>query len=94
MKKYFIVLILILGVVSFPFTAGLAEEKVAAPTPSYLQAKSEANGNVMIAPTGKKYHVPNGCRTVRGECKIITLGQAQRLGYTPCGVCNPSKFLK
>lgn len=89
MKKYFTALILILSIVSFPLTAGLAEEKAAAPTASYLQAKSEANGNVMIAPAGKKYHVPRGCRTVKGEYKIITLGQAVQLGYTACGVCNP-----
>ena len=87
-------LILIFSIVSFPLTAGLAEEKIASPTASYIQAKAESNGDVMIAPTGKKYHIPKGCRTVKGEYKIITLGQAQRLGYTPCGVCNPSKFLK
>ena len=98
MKKYFIALIL--GVVSFPLTAGVAEEKIfnaelinraskVAVTASYNQATEEDNGNVVITPTGKKYHL-KGCRTVKGVYKIITIEQAQRLNYTPCEVCNPA----
>ena len=62
------------------------------PTDAYKRAMPEVNGEVMIAPTGKKYHVP-GCRTVRGERKIISRNQAIRLGYSSCGVCNPDVFL-
>ena len=96
MKKRFIVLILFFSVFSFLFVPKVKVNAAAkaAPTESYQKARAEANGEVMIAPTGKKYHIPRGCRTVKGEYKIITLAQAQRLGYTACGVCNPSNFLK
>lgn len=45
---------------------------------------------VYITPTGKKYHLAN-CRTIKGESTRITLEEAKKRGYEPCGVCNPPR---
>ena len=47
----------------------------------------EAN-QVVVTPRGKKYHYPS-CRTVRGSYKTLTIKQARKRGYKPCGVCSP-----
>ena len=47
----------------------------------------EANA-VVITPRGKKYHYKD-CRTVRGKYTRLTIVQALKKGYKPCGVCTP-----
>ena len=47
----------------------------------------EANA-VVITPKGKKYHYKD-CRTVRGKYTRLTIAQALKKGYKPCGVCTP-----
>ena len=44
--------------------------------------------SVVITPKGKKYHY-EWCRTVRGSYKTLTIKQAKKRGYKPCGVCVP-----
>ena len=47
-----------------------------------------ASSQVVVTPTGKKYHRPN-CRTLHQEIRWLLVEQAQSLGYTPCKVCKP-----
>ena len=42
---------------------------------------------VWIAETGRRYHYEN-CRTLRGGRREITIHEARRQGYMPCGVCR------
>jgi hypothetical protein len=40
---------------------------------------------------GKKYHLED-CRTLRNSTKVeITVEEAKKRGYTPCGVCKPGE---
>ena len=47
-----------------------------------------ASSQVVVTPTGKKYHRPD-CRTLRQEIRWLSVEQAQALGYAPCKVCKP-----
>jgi len=43
---------------------------------------------VYITNTGKKYHVED-CRALDKSKKEVTISEAKRRGYTPCGICKP-----
>lgn len=43
---------------------------------------------VVITAKGRKYHRHN-CRTVKQYVKMLTVNEAQQLGYKPCKVCKP-----
>jgi hypothetical protein len=43
---------------------------------------------VYITKSGKKYHCA-GCRSLSKSCIAITLAEAKKKGYTPCGSCHP-----
>jgi len=47
----------------------------------------EAN-TVVITSRGKKYH-HSDCQTVKGKTRTLTIAQALKIGYKPCGVCTP-----
>lgn len=55
-----------------------------------VQQTNNDNEQVVVTPTGKKYHIA-GCRTL-SRSKIlttITVKEAKEQGYEPCAVCNP-----
>ena len=43
---------------------------------------------VYVTPTGSKYHLP-GCHTLGENRTAMTLEEAKRQKYDPCGVCRP-----
>lgn len=43
---------------------------------------------VVITSRGKKYYYTD-CATVKGKTRTITIKQALKRGYKPCGVCEP-----
>lgn len=47
-----------------------------------------ASSQVVVTPTGKKYHRPD-CRTLHQEIRWLSVEQAKAEGYTPCKVCKP-----
>lgn len=40
--------------------------------------------------SGERYHRPS-CRHVRGKAIPLSLAQAEEMGLTPCGTCNPDR---
>ena len=44
--------------------------------------------NVYVTRTGKKYHL-DGCSSLRRSKISISLAEARRRNYEPCGKCNP-----
>jgi methylphosphotriester-DNA--protein-cysteine methyltransferase len=49
---------------------------------------ASANTTVYITKTGGKYHVAS-CSSLRKSKIAISLGDAVRRGYGPCGRCHP-----
>lgn len=49
-----------------------------------------ASVTVYITDTGTKYHSA-GCRHLSKSKIAISLEDAKARGYTPCGVCKPSR---
>ena len=47
-----------------------------------------ASNQVVVTPTGKKYHRPD-CRTLHQEMRWLSVEQAKAEGYQPCKVCRP-----
>lgn len=45
---------------------------------------------VYVTDTGERYHL-SSCRTLRGNGRPISLGEARRRGYTACRVCQPPR---
>jgi len=45
---------------------------------------------VYVTESGARYHL-SSCRTLRGNGRPISLGEAKRRGYTPCKVCQPPR---
>lgn len=43
---------------------------------------------VYRTPRGERYHRPS-CRHVRGKGIPLSLAEAEEMGLTPCGTCNP-----
>ena len=58
-----------------------------------LVANKEENPIVYITRTGKKYH-REGCSALKSSKIPITLKEARERRYTPCALCDPSKFRK
>ncbi|MBQ7733781.1 MAG: DUF4102 domain-containing protein [Synergistaceae bacterium] len=52
--------------------------------------RASDSDTVVVTPKGKKYHYQS-CRTVKGKYTRLTVEQARKKGYKPCGVCNPPK---
>ncbi|MDD3214766.1 MAG: hypothetical protein PHY64_13930 [Eubacteriales bacterium] len=74
-------------------TAWAAEASSEAETveakPFYLQG-SEL---VYVTATGKRYHRTDHCGNTQ-HAYLLSLEEACRLGYTPCGNCHPTAFVK
>lgn len=49
---------------------------------------SNSETMVHITATGKKYHRA-GCRTLKKSDTEVTLDEANSMGLSPCGICNP-----
>lgn len=70
-----------------PGTA-LAQSGQADKTPYYL----DGIDIVYIAPNGARYHVTDHCHNTQ-TAYAVTAREAARLGYTPCGNCDPAPAL-
>lgn len=69
-------------------SASARESAPKAPKPVEKPANSSgAVDTVYITETGTKYH-NSGCRTLRKSKTAISLEEALRRGYTPCGICH------
>ena len=55
---------------------------------SIALASGQVNSQVVVTPTGKKYHRPD-CRTLHQEMRWLSVEQAKAEGYQPCKVCRP-----
>jgi micrococcal nuclease len=51
-------------------------------------AETPAELTVYVTNTGKKYH-REGCNSLSRSKIALTLGDAARSGYEPCGICKP-----
>ncbi len=48
---------------------------------------------VYITATGKRYHAKSDCGNTQ-TAYLVSLEEACRLGYTPCGRCHPGAFVE
>ena len=79
-----------------PETEAATEENTEAPTEPPTEPETEAQPEpetereiiVYLPENGEKYHYED-CWTLKGNGRPVTLEEAKRLGYEPCGVCNP-----
>lgn len=62
-----------------------------APAPPEASEPAPANGGVVAAQAGTKFHKP-GCGLVAGKTgtRTLTPSQASREGLQPCGICEPA----
>ncbi|MEQ1936453.1 MAG: thermonuclease family protein, partial [Fimbriimonadaceae bacterium] len=64
------------------------KEQASPSVPEHQPAfQTPQDGEVYIAPTGKKYH-NQGCRTLRNGSTGVSLSAAQSRGYEACKVCG------
>lgn len=96
MKRVFVLLLCVL----LAFTAGdylsfssitsaaATDAAVTDEPPYYLQGSQL----VYITQTGKRYHCIDDCGNTQ-TAYLVSLEEACRLGYTPCGRCHPAAWL-
>jgi len=48
----------------------------------------EQQAPYVITPSGRRYHYP-ACRTAQNIKQYLSKEEAEKSGYTPCGICKP-----